>query len=218
MKRFGFLALTMVLAIAVCYAILPDLFAPAVNLLTATPAHDLVAPTLAMAAFGTYDYWHPIRSLHKHDTSAVPNFILAATSVDFPNGVIGAPMPASGLVKLFVFESLRAQCQGSSDPKLQLLATQIPSLWAFDGLLDDTTVTLDDAQKFNIATNCSNAQILSGYAQYQPVTLNTPDPTHHRGWIAGDSVANAGALPTRATLNDLPAIAQAILVRSALQL
>jgi len=168
--------------------------------------------SLAMAAaYGSFEYWRPLRAAQKHP-AAKPNFVIAATSPDFPNGIMGAPLPGSGLVKLFAFESLRAQCENSADPKLLALAGALPHYWAFDPVIDDPSYTLTDQQKFNIVTNCAHATVLSGYElYYASPTMNTPDTSGMSRWIEGEVIADAGALPTALTLNDLPALAQRFL-------
>jgi hypothetical protein len=221
--RFGFLTATFtILAVAAVAVLLPiDGFAATPSLHAGAmalsqpftdPGFGLV---MAGAAFGTYDYWHPIRALHKHPAVA-PTFVIAATSPDFPNGIMEVDA-TTGFCKLFAFENLRAQCANSADPSVKQVATTLKQFWSYDPAVDLESLT--DEQKFNVVTNCAKATTLSSDTTFWPSpTMNTPDPSGKSRWIEGAQIPDAAALPTNVTLNDLPAIAQAILKRSALAL
>lgn len=221
MKRFG-ITRSLILAIgfvafAACLAISDfALAADVINPVTHAGALALAHPfadagtTLSMAgaAFGTYDYWHPIRKTHAHPAQTLP-IVISATSADCPDGILQID-PTTGFAKLYAFENLRSQCVASNDPAAQQCAKDLPEFFAFDPVVDKDS--LSDEAKFNVVTNCAKAQTLSGRTiAWTDPTMNTPDPSGKERWIEGDAIPNAWALPTQVTLNDLPALAQQIL-------
>jgi len=224
MKRFGIFSLLAIGMLAVAAFAFPmDILAaqvtPGIHAGALAIAQPFTDPgfglVMAGAAFGTHDYWHPIRQVHKHP-AVVPNFVIAATSADCPDGILEIDQ-ATGFSKLLAFESLRQQCAGSADPNVRQLAQGMPALWSYDPAVDRDDLT--EEQKFNVVTNCAKATTLSGSTSYWTApTMNTPDPSGTSRWIEGDVIPNAGALPTNIGLNDLPGFAQAMLKRSALAL
>jgi hypothetical protein len=169
-----------------------------------------------MSIFGSFNFWHPFHKPSAAGQAPAVQFKVNATTQDCPNGVID--FSPYGGARLIAVEDCRAQCAASNDVELVKFGASLKAYYAFVPSLSDPS--LNDAQRFNIKSNCTFALGIASYAgRMVPVfTDDKPDPSGKELWSTGSQVTDHGSFETTVTLADIAGILQDAMKRSALRL